>query len=134
MNGNRNRRSARIPPDTHRNDREHLGHWCIGITARAHGGAPAENEKASPSLSDKVGEHTKLLARKERRFHAAKDDCAILKQLLARGWEATDQLQTVAHAQPQILPIRAAHETHHLNAAVARDGAAATRELPPRTP
>src|SRR5260221_3616555 len=99
MNGNRNRRSARIPPDARRNDREHLGHWRIGITALAHRRAPAESQKASPALADEVGEHAKLLARKERRLHAAKYDGAILKQLLARGWKATDQLQTVSHAQ-----------------------------------
>ena len=70
-----------------------------------------------------------MVAGEERRLDAAEDDCAILEEFLALGWKPTHQLQAVAHTESQEFLVGAAHQPHHVQAAVCRDGPAQEREF-----
>ena len=59
-----------------------------------------------------------MVAGKERRLNAAENDRAILEQLFALRWKSAHQLQAVAHAESQKLPVRAAHQPDDVKIAV----------------
>ena len=72
-----------------------------------------------------------------RSWSPVKNEDSTLPSTIARNWNSSSrrvgkpdhQLEAVAHAQPQELALRAAHETHHLDRAVGRDRAAQECEL-----